>query len=190
MLQLAACVKETCDGLEYVDTTLNYNAETRPGGYGSPNPVDGPADFDTLVFSLWLPGVDPATTPTPSVTVNLLTDVPAQAADQTYTWPVFTFEQLGVTIVESGVGYVEVVGYKDGEPYRNDFNVIFTKELYDILKVKRARWLPGTPMKPGCMPVSELWNSLQGVMCGGICSTEESADIIAWIRSNLNNICC
>lgn len=188
-LKLKACVREECDGLSFSDTTRNYEVDDNPGGYGVANVITSPGFFDTYTFSFWDPTKDPATDAATAV-INLLTNLPTQSADQDYDWATFLFADLNVTIIQSGVGYIEVVGVKDAIEYRNDFTVIFTKELYDILKVKMAAWRPGLSQKQGCMPIQDLWNALNDVMCGGVCSDEQATDVIKWIRSNLNNICC
>lgn len=188
-LQLKACIHQECDGIEFSDTTKEYDAEDNTGGYGGPNVITGPSDFDTYTLTFWDAALDPSVD-TPTAVIDLLLNVPTQAADETYTWPTYTFEDLGVTSISDGVAYFEVVGVKDGDEYRNDFTATFTKTLYDTLKVKMAAWRPGTQQKQGCLPVQDLWNALMDVRCGAVCSKEQATNIIQWLNANLNNICC
>jgi len=188
-LILQGCSSEVCDGLTYTDTTGPYSVGN-PNGYGPENDVNGPSDFATMVFSFWAPGVDPNTTAA-TATINLLTNVPTPDAEGHYEWPTFTFAELGVTSIESGVGYIEVVAVDDeGDTYSVNFQPIFTKQLYDALKPKMAAWRPDGCKKTGCLSVTTLWNALQTVMCGGVCSAEQAADIIRWIKANMKQICC
>ncbi len=188
-LTLKSCTEESCDGLIFVDTTKEYDAEDNPGGYGGPNVITGPSDFDTYTFSYWDASLDPATDE-PSAIIDLLLNVPTQSSNEDYEWPVFTPEMLGVTTISDGVAYVEVVGTKDGDEYRNDFTLTLTKNLYDTLKVKMAPWRPGTAQKQGCLPVQELWNALMNVRCGAVCSDEQATNVIRWLQANVNNSCC
>lgn len=188
-LKLKGCVAEDCDGLTYTDTTGPYSTSD-PGGYGPENDVNGPGDFATMTFSFWPPGVDPNTTAATAV-IDLLENVPTPDANGYYEWPTFTYAELGVTSIPSGVGYIEVVAVDDeGDTYSVNFQPIFTKELYDALKVKMAAWRPDGCKKTGCVSVIKLWDALNVVMCGGTCSAEQAADIIKWIKSNMNQICC
>ena len=105
-LTLQACIHEECDGLKFTDKTREYNVDTNPGGWGGPNVITGPADFDTLTLSFWDAALDPNTAP-PTVVINLLTNVPAQSPDEDYDWATFSFAQLGVTTLTDGIAYFE-----------------------------------------------------------------------------------
>lgn len=187
-LVLKACIREECDGLSFSDTTREYDATDNPGGYGSPNTITGPSDFDTLTLTWWQPMLDPSVDP-PTTVIDLLENVPTQSSDEDYDWPTFTFEELGITSIDAGVGYFEYVGTKDGDEYRADFTAILVKSLYDVLKVKVAQWRPGNAEGKECIPPIKLWNALHLVMCGGTCDKQDATDIIKWIKANLNNCC-
>jgi len=188
-LVLKACITEECDGLAFSDVTREYDSTDNPGGYGGPNVITGPSDFDTLTLTFWDPALDPSTD-TPTAVIDLLANVPTQSADEDYDWPTFTFADLGVDSITPGVGYFEYVGVKDGDEYRADFTAILVKSLYDALKVKMTTWRPQNSEGKECIPTIKLWNALQVVMCGGTCNKDDATDIIKWIRANINNTCC
>ena len=188
-LKLKGCLAEECDGLQYTDTTGPYSS-SNAGGYGPENDVNGPGDFASMTFSFWDPTKDPNTSAATAV-IDLLANVPTPDANGYYEWPTFTLEELNLTSLDSGVGYVEVVAVdSDGDTYSVNFKVILTKQLYDTLKPKMAKWRPDGCGKTGCMPVTRLWEALEIVMCGGVCDPNAAADIIKWIKANLNQICC
>ncbi len=188
-LVLKSCITEECDGLRYTDKTRDYDATSNPNGYGPENGVTGPSDFDTYTLSWWDASVDPNGNP-PTAVIDLLANVPAQSPDQDYDWPTFTLSELGVSAITDGIAYFEVVGVKDGDEYRADFEALLVKGLYEQLKPKGAKWRPGGCQKPGCIPALDLITAFMVVQCGWACDPAQAKDIIKWIKANLNAICC
>ncbi len=187
-LELKTCIREECNGIQFTDKTRDYSIE-RTGGYGPENGVTGPSDFDSYTFSYWDASKDPAVDD-PTFTFDLLSDVPAQSPDEDYDWPVFTFEQMGVSSTEQGIAYFEVVGVKDGDEYRNDFTALLIQDLVAEVASKMKGWRPGTKSQGNCIPVQRMAEAIDMVRCGWDCDEEQAKDNIKWIKANINSICC
>lgn len=94
---------ESCDGLVFYDITGLYNAVSRPGGYGTPNP-----DFSEVIpytVAVTLPGGT-----APAYTLNLLASPPAPVVIcncegenvSTYAWTI-TPTNLGLSEITPGI---------------------------------------------------------------------------------------
>ena len=187
-LILKGCLQQTCDGLEFNDQTGLYNATTNPGGYGSENVVLGPSDFDTYELSLWAPDNDYyADVPAPSVTLDLLEDVPTPDPDDHYKWP-FTEAQVGIPLAD-GPWYWEAVGVKDGDEYRTQGVVIFLNDLRASINAKLKGWDPTCPCKAGCYDIADLYAKFLVLEKGGICDPQGSIDVIKWMKAKLKACC-
>lgn len=187
-LVLNPCIVEECDGISYHDKTRDYNAESNPNGYGPENGVDDPSAFDTYVFNYWDASLDPATDD-PTFTFDLLSDVPAQSADEDYDWSKFTFEQMGVSSTAQGIAYFEVVATKDGDEYRSDFTALLVQDLTAAVAEKMKPWKPGCKCADGCLPAIRLAEAMDAVKCGWTCDEDAAKDIIKWIKTNINTCC-
>jgi len=187
-LVIVPCIVEECDGLSFHDKTRDYSP-TNLTGYGAENGVTGPADFDSYTFNYWAANLDPAVDD-PTFTYDLLLNVPVQSSDEDYDWPTFTFEQMGVSSLEQGIAYFEVVGIKDGDEYRADFTALLIGDLVAEVASKMKGWKPGTKSQTGCIPVARMAEAIDMVRCGWTCDPEAAKDIIKWIKANINSVCC
>lgn len=126
--EINPCLRETCDGIEYVDAT-GFFGTSNPYGYNAPQDsvptlaVDGTFGYTSYTLSIWAAtagGYD--SSQAPLFTTDLLTT--AHTIDTTtghVTWS-FTFEDLGLTgpNVRSGWWYIRldpVVWDNTGGPY-------------------------------------------------------------------------
>ena len=66
-IQISLTVNDTCSGLNFEDTTGNYDAVTNPLGWGLPN---GPATTDVTGFTLTLVNETESTTIVYTFTVS------------------------------------------------------------------------------------------------------------------------
>jgi len=187
-LQITGCLREDCAGLTLFDTTGPYSV-SNSGGYGPENGVTGPLDFDTYAMSVWSPDLDPSTDD-PIAVLNLKVPPPSGPDDEgAYSWE-FTLAQLGVSSIEPGVWYAEVVGVKDGDIYEmNPLMPIFTREFNEDLKQRLLTYNVVGGCKKGCSDPLELWMAVQTLKCGGFCSVEKSRRVVADINSRLP-LCC
>lgn len=187
-LVLKPCIVTECDGLSYHDKTRDYSVENTTG-YGVENGVTDPSDFDTYTLSYWAANLDPNESD-PTFTFDLLSNVPAQSSDEDYDWEAWTFAQMGVTSIEQGIAYFEVVGTKDGDEYRADFTALFIDDLAAEVAEKMKSWKPGTKSQGNCIPVPRMAEAIDMVRCGWTCDPDQAEDIIKWIKANINSICC
>jgi len=187
-LVLKGCLVQSCDGISYSDQTGPYSVDNT-GGYGTPNPVDGPADFDSYVLKIWDPTNDYyAETPAPTATFDLQDTAPAPDAEGFYTWE-YIASQLGLSSVNDGVWFWEVLGVKDNVEYRTQGFALFLNTLRGLLDTKIKTWDPTCPCKAGCQDVGELYAKFLVLECGGPCDPEGAADVIKWLTSKLK-LCC
>lgn len=114
--EIIPCLRETCDGIEYVDAT-GFFGTSNPWGYNAPQPsvptlaTNGTFGYTSYTLSIWAAtagGYD--SSQAPLITVDLLTT--AHTIDVTtghVTWA-FTFEQLGLSgpNVRSGWWYIRL----------------------------------------------------------------------------------
>lgn len=189
-LQLKGCLSQTCDGLSYEDATGTYNALTNEGGYGVANGVTGPADFDTYTLSLWTPDNDYyADTPTPSITLDLLEDVPTPDASGFYTWEYLLSQLEGITAIGDGTWYWEVLGVKDDVEYRVQGFALFINDLRSGIYAKLKSWDPSCPCKTGCQDIGDLYSKFLVLECWGACDGVNANKVIRWLTSKLKTCC-
>lgn len=187
MLELKGCLEQSCDGLEFNDLTGAYSVDNQ-GGYGAPNVVLDPSDFDTYELSLWAPDNDYyADTPSPSVTLDLLADVPAPDPDDHYKWE-FTATQVGLAM-DDGPWFWEAVGTKDGDTYRTQGVAIFLNDLRSKINAKLKEWDPTCPCKSGCYDIAELYAKFLVLEKGGVCDPQGTIDVIKWMKNQLKKCC-
>lgn len=189
-LQLKGCLSQTCDGLSYEDATGTYNALTNAGGYGVANGVTGPADFDTYRLLLWAPNNDYyADTPTPSITLDLLENVPTQNPAGFYTWEYLLSQLEGITAIDDGTWYWEVVGVKGAEEFRIQGFALFINGLRALSDAKMKPWDPTCPCKSGCTDIASIQMKFFILERGGTCDPEKAEEVIKWLKSQLKTCC-
>jgi hypothetical protein len=117
MLKLETCVSEDCDGIAFTDHTGIYDVDDNPSGYGGPNVITGPLDFDSYIFRAWRQGTQPPDDPF-TFEVDLRNATPVVNDDDQTKWE-FTLAELGLTEVVSGHWYFEWIGTTDPCSPRN-----------------------------------------------------------------------
>jgi len=187
MLKLETCVSEDCDGIAFTDHTGLYDVDDNPSGYGGPNVITGPLDFDSYIVRAWRPGTQPPDDPF-TFEVDLRNATPVVNDDDQTKWE-FTLAELGLTEVVSGHWYFEWIGTKDGVEYTSTNGPLFTKELEGKLSKLMVKVDPACPCKKGCTDPTVLFSLLSFVKCYGGCSGEHSTNILDYIRSNLKTCC-
>ena len=106
--EILSCLRESCDGIEYVDQT-GFFSTTAPWGYNSPQPsvptltVGGVFGYTSYTLSIWaseaggIDMVDGVPTSPALITVDLLTTTHTIDVDTGHVTWAFTFEDLGLT---------------------------------------------------------------------------------------------
>lgn len=186
MLTLEACVIEDCDGLTYKDVTGPYATPGNPGGYGVPNDITGPSDFDTYTLSVWLPGSD--TSGTADFVYDLLENVPAPDSDGFYSWA-FTAEDLGLSVMTSGVYTFTATGTSGQSIFMDDVQKIFVKDVKSkVIDPAMKSYDPMCGCKEGCVDPTLLFAQFLTVTCDGVCDAAKSQSIINYLYTQQD--CC
>ncbi len=189
MLVLQGYAQQTSGGASFTDATGFYNDPNNLTGYGAPNPVDNPSEFDSYVLKVWAPGNDYyAETPVPTVTIDLQASIPAPDVDDHYVWN-FSPAQLGVSSVQDGAWYFEAVGTYGAGVYRLNKVAIFLNDLEAKVSAKMKGWDVTCGCKAGCEDIGALYAKFLVLKCGGVCSPKDVSKVIAWIGSKLK-LCC
>jgi len=193
MLQLAACLSESCDGITYTDETKLFSVDN-PGGYGVTNDVTGPADFGSYHLFLWAPDVTTPTADNVTFDLNLQTDVPPIDADEDYVWE-FSLEDLDVTKLISGWWYMRALGIKDGVPYEVNSYVLFTSDIRTLVDAAVQNVKLDSDCS-GCVDPLRLAGLLDIIAprcscgCSDVCYMEKSKAIVTYLYSVLPKCCC
>jgi len=184
-LILKPCFQETCNGFTFIDKTGPYSSSNL-SGYGEPNDVESPEDFDGgYTISVWLPGQDPEN---PAQVVLNLFPIPEPDEDGFYTWD-FTLAELGTPSIPSGFARMEVVGIYEGTEYEATAGPLFTNATQAKVDQAMKSYDPTSPCANGCQDAGKFFMMLTTVQCDGVCSQEKSESILQYIDNNIKNCC-
>jgi hypothetical protein len=185
-LILNPCFQETCEGFTYIDKTGPYDATDNPGGYGEPNDVESPEDFDGgYTISVWLPGQDPEDDPQ---AVLDLFPIPEPDENGFYTWG-FTFADLGVETIPVGFARMEVLGVSEGEDYEATAGPLFLSTIEAQVDKAMKSYDPTSPCANGCQDAGKFFMMLTTAQCNGVCDADKATSILQYIDNNIKNCC-
>jgi hypothetical protein len=184
-LVLKPCFQETCDGVTFTDKTGFYSPSNLTG-YGFPNEVASPLDFDGgYTIKVWLPGQDPNNPP--QAILNLF-PIPEPDDNGFYTWS-FTYADLNTPSIPSGFARMEVVGIKLGEEYEATAGPLFTLQTQKKVDEAMKKYDPTSPCAKGCQDPGKFFMMLTTVQCNGVCDGDKAESILKYIDTNIKNCC-
>lgn len=175
-------LNEYCKGekLSLCDVTKPYNAADNLGGYGTPNELDGPGDFDSLVLELTPPEGDP-------ISINLIPLITAPDAYGVYHYE-WTAEALGLSYFQSGQWRGVMTGVAQGVTYVATWDGVFTNHIQGLIDTEI---LSVDPAAPVYQKKSDLDAILAGArrLAGRCGNVKKAVRTIEWLYANYRNCC-
>lgn len=203
--EINTCLRETCEGIEYVDTT-GFFGVSNPWGYNAPQEsvptltTGGVFGYTSYTLSIWPAlqgGYD--SDAAPIITADLLTRTHTIDPDTGYVTWLFTWEDLGLTdeVARSGWWFIRLdpvtwPGDAQVYDYSTDQTFAFTQQVTKLvddamIAALRKNGFDCGGCKCGGTPINELYQRYRIIRdfapCNGM--DDQFTDGIDWLLTTL-----